>query len=83
VPVEAVIFFAEFRTPRRTLDMVLADVETWRAAGAAGVCIDTMNMGLQGADQHIALVRRMSEALGLGKSVTGMFVFSPDRSASS
>jgi alkanesulfonate monooxygenase SsuD/methylene tetrahydromethanopterin reductase-like flavin-dependent oxidoreductase (luciferase family) len=63
VPVESIVFFAAFRTPRRTVDAVVADAVCLQKAGAAGIGVDTMNMGLRGADQHLSLLRRVKDML--------------------
>jgi hypothetical protein len=66
VPLENIIFFAAFGMPRRTIDAVIDDVATWREAGASAVCIDTMSMGLRGAAEHLGLLRKVAEGVGLG-----------------
>lgn len=47
----------------RSLEEVCADVTAWRAAGAAGVAIHTMGVGLRGAGQHLSMFRRLAELL--------------------
>ncbi len=63
VPIENVIFLAPFGRPRRALDDVAEDTVAWKEAGAQGVCIDTMKMGLRGADQHLGLARDLAQRL--------------------
>jgi len=48
--------------PVRNADAAVADVAAWRKAGANGLALDTMNMGLK-HDARIALLRRISEML--------------------
>lgn len=48
----------------RTAEEGVADVEAWRAAGATGVTVDTIGMGLTSGDQHVAMLRRIKELLG-------------------
>lgn len=65
VPLEILIFFAFYKTPVRTLSNVIEEVEIWRRAGAQGACIDSMGMGLSGAEQHLDIAREVAESLGL------------------
>lgn len=51
--------------PQRPLEDVASDVAAWERAGANGVCIDTMRMGAKGGEAHVALLRRIAEAIGL------------------
>lgn len=43
------------------LDAALASIENWRAAGATHVSVTTMGAGLSGVDEHLAVLRRISE----------------------
>lgn len=40
-------------------------VEGWRQLGATHLCINTMGAGLHSLDEHIAMLRRVKETLGL------------------
>lgn len=51
----------------RTADDALRATEQWRRAGAAGTAFDTTNMGLTSIDQHLDLLRRIADGLGLAK----------------
>lgn len=53
--------------PVRDLDAAVADTESWRKAGATGVNIHTMDMGLKSPDEHIEVLRRIAEMLDLSK----------------
>ena len=50
----------------RTAEDAVADVESWRAAGATSVTVDTIGMGLTSSDQHVAMLRRIKDMLGEG-----------------
>ena len=52
-------------TERRPIEDVVGDVAVWEREGADGVCIDTMRMGAKGGEAHVALLRRIAEAVGL------------------
>jgi probable F420-dependent oxidoreductase len=54
--------------PLRDAEAAIADAEAWRAAGATGVNVDTMAMGLTSINEHIAIFRRVAEGLGLSKA---------------
>ncbi len=49
------------------LDTFLRYVESWREAGATHVSINTMRVGLEGADGHLAVLERAADALELGR----------------
>jgi probable F420-dependent oxidoreductase len=42
-----------------------AYVDGWRALGARYLCLNTMGMGLTSVDQHIAVLQRAAETLGI------------------
>lgn len=66
VQFENLIFCCHYgSTDRRPLEDVAADVFTWEKEGANSVCIDTMRMGAKGGEAHVALLRRIAEAVGL------------------
>lgn len=49
------------RSKGRTPDQRIQDIEWWRRNGATHVSIDTMSIGLQGADAHIEAIRRFRD----------------------
>jgi probable F420-dependent oxidoreductase len=51
--------------PVRCAEDAVADAEIWKREGASGVFISSIDMGLSGADQHLALFRRIADMLGL------------------
>ena len=51
--------------PVRTAEDAAADAAAWRKAGAVGVNIHTMAMGLEGPDAHLAIYQRIADLLGL------------------
>jgi probable F420-dependent oxidoreductase len=51
--------------PIRRAEDAVADAEVWKKEGASGVFISSIDMGLSGADQHLALFRRIADMLGL------------------
>lgn len=53
---------------RLCLDDAINDVAIWRQAGADSVCIDTMNRGLSGGEQHLGLLRQIAEMLALSRT---------------
>ena len=65
---ESIIFFSYLGGTANSIDGVLSDVESWRSAGANGVCIDTMRMGLKGADAHLKVLGQLAGDLGLGRN---------------
>lgn len=66
VQFENLIFCCHYGSKdRRPLEDVAADVGIWEKEGANSVCIDTMRMGAKGGDEHVALLRRIAEAIGL------------------
>ncbi len=66
-----VLLGATIGGPIRNAEAAVADAMAWRDAGASGVNVDTMKMGLKSVDEHIALFRRVAEDLGLGKATPG------------
>jgi probable F420-dependent oxidoreductase len=54
--------------PIRTAEDAVADAESWRKAGATGVNIHTMAMGLKSPDEHLEMYRRIAGMLGLSRS---------------
>lgn len=42
-------------------------IDGWRGLGARYLCINTMGIGLKGADQHIQALERVANVLGIGK----------------
>lgn len=42
-------------------------IDGWRSLGARYLCINTMGIGLKGADQHIQALERVANVLGIGK----------------
>jgi probable F420-dependent oxidoreductase len=63
-----VLLGATIGGPIRDSDAAIEDAEAWRKAGATGVNVDTMSMGLKTIDEHIAIFRRVSEGLNLTRS---------------
>lgn len=66
VPVEDIVFLGNrigggIRSP----EAAVRDAEVWRQAGARGLALDTLDMGLQGPDEHIAVFRRLAELFDL------------------
>jgi probable F420-dependent oxidoreductase len=51
--------------PPRTAEDAVVAVGIWKQAGAVGVSVDTMEMGLGGADQHLAFFREVARMLEL------------------
>jgi len=51
--------------PVRTAEDAVADADLWRRAGATGVNIHTMAMGLADPDAHLAIYARIAQMLGL------------------
>jgi probable F420-dependent oxidoreductase len=49
------------------LDRIREDLETWRRLGAGRVCVNTMGAGLRTPADHVQALRRVSEALGVGR----------------
>ena len=47
------------------LAQVVDHLDRWEAAGAAGVTVNTMGAGLDGIDEHLAVLREVSAARGL------------------
>ena len=42
-------------------DRALAEIAAWRAAGASHVSINTMGAGLDGVDEHLAVLERLAQ----------------------
>ena len=51
----------------RTAEKVAEDVETWRRAGAGMVIVNTLDSGVGGAAEHLAVYGRIAECLGLAR----------------
>lgn len=51
--------------PILNVSQALEAVEAWRKAGANGVALDTVKMGLGSISDHLQLLREIAEALGL------------------
>ncbi|HEY0942587.1 MAG TPA: LLM class F420-dependent oxidoreductase [Steroidobacter sp.] len=67
VPVENVVHMGtSIGGPERNPEDIVADAEIWRKAGAASICISTMNRGLRGADEHLEAFRKIADMLELG-----------------
>lgn len=49
--------------PLRDIEDAVEDVMAWHDAGAGGVAIHTMGMGLKGSAEHVRLLRRIAEEL--------------------
>lgn len=60
-----VVLSAQPRGAPRTADDAVADTLAWKEAGAWGVSFHTMHMRFKSLDDHVALLRRISESLGL------------------
>lgn len=60
-----VVLSAPPRGPARTADDAAADTLAWKEAGASGVNFHTMHMRFKSLDEHVALLRKISENLGL------------------
>ncbi len=50
---------------REAPEKIAASIDVWKKAGAREIHVHTMDIGLQGADQHIDYLRRLAEMLGL------------------
>ena len=51
--------------PIRRAEDAAADAERWRAAGATGINVHTMAMGLKSPDEHLAIYGKIAQMLGL------------------
>jgi hypothetical protein len=52
-------------TLRSAEDAVMVDAAIWKKAGASGIAIHSMGMGLNGAAAHLELFGRIASMLGL------------------
>lgn len=52
------------------LGAAVSDVTAWRDAGASHLSVNTMNAGLSTVDDHLAVLSRLADELGLGQATS-------------